>query len=227
MKDKGNFVAYYRVSTGKQAASGLGLEAQKQAVANYLNGGNWTLIAEFLEVETGKRADRPELGKALEECEMTGATLVIAKLDRLARNVHFLSGLMESGVNFVACDMPQANRMTIHILAAVAEGEAAAISQRTKVALAAAKARGVKLGGNRGNLTDEIRRTAVQHSVEKRQCRAAEYKAKLLPLVEKIYNGGELTLQQVADELNRRNRRTPRGGQWKPMQVHRILQAAR
>src|SRR3954466_11391511 len=138
----GKWVAYYRVSTAKQGASGLGLEAQREAVAGYLNGGNWQLAAEFTEVESGRKNDRPELAKALAMCRRIGATLIIAKLDRLARNVAFVSNLMESGVEFVAADFPQANRLTIHILAAVAEHEREMISARTKAALAAAKARG-------------------------------------------------------------------------------------
>src|SRR5690242_9678738 len=117
---QGKLVAYYRVSTMRQGASGLGLEAQQQAVAQHLNGGRWRMIAEFTEVESGKRNDRPQLAAALRACQLYGATLIIAKMDRLARNVHFISGLMESGVEFVAVDFPQANRLTIHILAAVA-----------------------------------------------------------------------------------------------------------
>src|ERR671910_308678 len=144
----GRFVAYYRVSTDKQGRSGLGLEAQREAVQSFLNGGSWTLAAEVTEVESGKRNDRPELDRALGLCRLYGATLVVAKLDRLARNVAFISKLMEERVEFVAVDFPKANRLTVHILAAVAEHEAEAISKRTKEALAAAKARGVKLGGN-------------------------------------------------------------------------------
>src|SRR5688572_7815435 len=132
----GNFDAYYRVSTDRQGKSGLGLEAQQQAVRDYLNGGRWQLVAEVVEVESGKRSDRPKLQEALRLCRLHGATLVIAKLDRLARNVNFVSNLMESGVDFVAVDFPQANRLTVHILAAVAEHEAEAISARTKAALA-------------------------------------------------------------------------------------------
>ena len=124
----GRFVAYYRVSTDRQGKSGLGLEAQREAVQSYLNGGSWTLAAEVTEVESGKRNDRPELDRALGLCRLYGATLVVAKLDRLARNVAFISKLMESGVDFVAVDFPQANRLTVHILAAVAEHEAAMIS---------------------------------------------------------------------------------------------------
>src|ERR671910_966338 len=164
----GRFVAYYRVSTDKQGRSGLGLEAQREAVQSFLNGGSWTLAAEVTEVESGKRNDRPELDRALGLCRLYGATLVVAKLDRLARNVTFISKLMESGVDFVAVDFPQANRLTVHILAAVAEHEAAMISARTKAALAAAKARGVQVGGDRGNIREiavEGRRIAVARRV--------------------------------------------------------------
>src|SRR4051794_3633087 len=142
----GRFVAYYRVSTDRQGRSGLGLDAQRSAVADYLNGGSWTLAAEFTEVESGRKNDRPQLAKALVACRRIGATLVIAKLDRPARNVAFVSNLMESGVEFTAADFPTANRLTIHILAGVPEPEAAMPSTRTKAALAAAKARGMKLG---------------------------------------------------------------------------------
>jgi DNA invertase Pin-like site-specific DNA recombinase len=151
----GRFVAYYRVSTDRQGKSGLGLEAQREAVQSYLNGGSWTLAAEVTEVESGRRNDRPELDRALGLCRLYGATLIVAKLDRLARNVAFTSKLMESDVDFVAADFPQANRLTIHILAAVAEHEAAMIFARTKAALAAAKVRGVQLG-NPANLCRQL-----------------------------------------------------------------------
>ncbi len=143
----GKFVSYLRVSTARQGISGLGLEAQRASVTGYLNGGDWTLVREVLEVESGKRNDRPALADALKLCRKHKATLVIAKLDRLARNVAFISNLMESGAEFVAVDMPQANRFVVHIMAAVAEQEAEAISKRTKAALQAAKERGKKLGG--------------------------------------------------------------------------------
>ena len=138
---EGRYIAYYRVSTAKQGKSGRGLEAQQAAVLTYLNGGSWTLLDAFIEVESGKRAGRPELARALAACRLTDAMLVIAKLDRLTRNVAFLANLMESGEEFVACDNPHATRFTIHILAAVAEHEREAIAKRTKDALAAAKAR--------------------------------------------------------------------------------------
>src|SRR5215831_14538405 len=140
------FISYYRVSTSQQGASGLGLEAQREAVARHVAGAGGVIVAEFQEIESGKRNDRPEIAAALAACRLRRVTLVIAKLDRLARNVHFISSLMESGVDFVACDNPHATRLTIHILAAVAEHEREMISQRTIAALAAAKARGVKLG---------------------------------------------------------------------------------
>ena len=148
----GRLIPYYRVSTRKQGESGLGLEAQQSCVADFARYGQHEIIATYQEIETGKRADRPELAKAIAHSKRAKATLVIAKLDRLARNVHFLSGLMESRVDFVCCDNPHANRLTLHILAAVAEDEARRISERTKAALAAYKARGGRLG-TPGNLT--------------------------------------------------------------------------
>ena len=146
----GRFISYLRVSTEKQARSGLGLEAQRAAVSTYLNGGKHVLLDEYVEVESGKRDDRPKLHKALKHCKVTGATLIIAKLDRLSRNARFLLELQESRVPFICADMPEANEMTIQILAVMAQHERKMISQRTKAALAAAKARGVKLGNPNG-----------------------------------------------------------------------------
>jgi DNA invertase Pin-like site-specific DNA recombinase len=134
-KHSGRYVAYYRVSTARQGRSGLGLEAQRQAVGEHLNGGNWKLVGEYTEVESGKRSDRPKLAEALKACRLQGAKLIIAKLDRLACNVAFISNLMESKVEFEAVDFPQANRLTIHIMAAIAEHEAKMISDRTRAAL--------------------------------------------------------------------------------------------
>src|SRR6476646_2067188 len=143
---RGKFISYLRVSTDKQGVRGYGIAAQRTAVKDYLDGGRWQLLGEFVEVESGKRKDRPQLAKAIAACKRYKARLIIAKLDRLARNVHLISGLMESRVDFVCCDMPDANRLTIHILAAVAEHEREMIVQRTKDGLATAKRRGVALG---------------------------------------------------------------------------------
>jgi DNA invertase Pin-like site-specific DNA recombinase len=144
----GQFVAYYRVSTDRQGRSGLGLEAQREAVMRHLASHAGELRGEFCEIESGKRTDRPQLASAIAAAKKAKATLIIAKLDRLARNVHFISGLMESGVDFVAADNPHANKLMVHLLAAFAEHEREQISQRTKDALAAAKARGARLGRN-------------------------------------------------------------------------------
>jgi DNA invertase Pin-like site-specific DNA recombinase len=221
----GRFVAYLRVSTQRQGASGLGLEAQRQAIADYLDGGAWRLVAEHVEVESGRRDDRPELTRALAACRVHGATLVIAKLDRLARNVAFISNLMQAGVEFVAVDFPQANRLTVHILAAVAEHERELISARTKAALAAAKARGVRLGGTPENLKDRAQGTA--RSAVVRRERAERRAADLRPLIAAIQAGGATSLRAIAAELTRRGIPTPRGtGAWRAMQVRRVLERA-
>ena len=224
----GKFVSYLRISTAKQGASGLGLEAQRAAVAGYLNGGDWTLVREVVEVESGKNNARPSLAAALNLCRVHRATLVIAKLDRLARNVHFISGLMESGVDFVAVDMPQANRFTVHIMAAVAEQEAGAISTRTRVALQAAKARGTKLGGRRVSAERfaEIAVAGRAASVATRSASAAGKRGELQPIIAEIQAGGAQSLRQIAAELNARGIGTTRGGQWTAMQVQRIVGAA-
>ncbi|MDV2984197.1 UNVERIFIED_CONTAM: recombinase family protein [Methylobacteriaceae bacterium AG10] len=220
---EGKFVSYLRVSTRKQGASGLGLDAQRKAVTDYLNGGRWNLIAEVVEVESGKRSDRPKLAEALRLCRLHGATLVVAKLDRLARDAHFLLGLSKAGVEFVCCDMPSANRMTVGIMAVVAEEEARMISARTKVALAAAKARGVKLGGDRGAVLSAETK-ALGNAV--RTAKAKNRAADLRPVIAEIRAAGAITLQAVADGLNARGIATARGKQWSPVQVARIVNCA-
>ncbi len=217
---RGRFVAYYRVSTARQGRSGLGLEAQREAVAGYLGGNGWTVVAEHVEVESGKRDDRPELQKALAACRVHGATLIIAKLDRLSRNVAFISALMEAGTDFVAVDFPQANRLTVHILAAVAEHEREMISRRTREALAAAKARGVKLGRpenlSRGDL-------GTRRSAEVRQAKAAARARDLEPTIRELREGGVTSLRGVATALNARGVPAPRGGAWHASQVRDML----
>ena len=214
------------MSTTQQGVSGLGLAAQRASVAAHLNGGRWELLQEVVEIESGKRSDRPKLVEALRLCRQKKATLVIAKLDRLARNVHFISGLMESGVEFVAVDMPQANRFVVHILAAVAEQEAEAISKRTKAALAAAKARGTQLGGRRVS-----RERWGEIGLEARLGRTAEAEKRaatlVLPVIHELRAGGAVSLRQIAAGLNEKNVATPRGGDWSAVQVQRALTHAR
>jgi DNA invertase Pin-like site-specific DNA recombinase len=219
-------IAYYRVSTKAQGDSGLGLEGQTAAVEGYGQAIGGTILRTYQEVESGKRADRPELAKALADAKRSKATLVIAKLDRLARNVAFLANLMESGVDFVACDNPQANRLTIHILAAVAENEAVMISQRTKAALAAYKARGGILGAAR----PDCRKLSADASVKGRQAasRAIRAKAKaayedLAPMIVELKAAGR-SLRDIAGVLNGEGHTTRRGMPWNPMQVSRILE---
>ncbi|KAB0268500.1 resolvase [Microvirga brassicacearum] len=218
----GKFIAYYRVSTAKQGRSGLGLEAQKESVRTFRNGENWQLVDEIIEVESGKRSDRPKLAEALRLCRLHGATLIIAKLDRLARNVAFISNLMESGVEFTACDFPQANRLTVHILAAVAEHEAKMISDRTRGALAAAKARGVKLGGDRGNLP-AVARQGAEASVIVRVRAALERSCDLAPIIAELKAGGSVSFRQIASSLNARGICTARGCNWNAVQVQRVI----
>jgi DNA invertase Pin-like site-specific DNA recombinase len=222
-------VSYLRVSTSSQGQSGLGLAAQQAAVEAFSRQHSGTILAEYREVETGRRKDRTELAKALGHCRRAKATLVVAKLDRLARNVAFTSALMESDVDFIACDNPHANRLTIHILAAVAEAETLAISERTKSALAAAKARGVKLGSARPehwNGREDRRlegaKLAAMAAAEAHRRAAKEAYADLLPIVTTMRANGQ-TLQQVADWLNRMGHTTRRDKAWSPMQVARVL----
>ena len=219
-------VGYLRVSTKGQGESGLGIEAQRAAVEGFARQNNATFTHWYTEVESGKRADRPELAKALAHARRSKTTLVVAKLDRLARNVAFLSALMDSKVPFVACDNPHANRLTLHILAAVAEAEAVSISQRTKAALAAYKARGGKLGGELPqcrNLTPESVARGRQKSAEARSKAAAEAYDDLRPTLAEMRGKG-LSLRKIADELNIQGHTTRRGKPWNPVQVARVLE---
>jgi DNA invertase Pin-like site-specific DNA recombinase len=214
------YIAYYRVSTARQGRSGLGLEAQRAAVLQYLNGGQWTLLEEFTEQESGKRSDRPQLAAALAACRLHRATLIIARLDRLARNVAFVSALMESGVEFTAADFPQANRLTVHILAAVAEHEAQIISERTRAALAAAKARGVRLGGFRGRVaTPDARARSLASRASQADRRAVD----LAPIIRAAKASGASSLRSIAAQLDQRGISAPRGGAWSAKQVRDVL----
>lgn len=219
------FVAYCRVSTAKQGRSGLGLEAQEAAILAFLRPGDRLLAPLFVEVESGRKAARPELAKALERCRLTGATLLIAKLDRLSRDAHFLLGLGKAGVDFVAADMPHANRLTVGVMALVAEEEARAISARTKAALAAAKARGVRLGGDRGHrpATPEGSRKGAAASAETRALQAIRHAHAVLPVVEELRAAGAGSLHRLAAGLAERGVPAPRGGAWTATAVRRML----
>jgi len=214
---EGKFVAYFRVSTQKQGVNGLGMDAQRETVRQYLSNGG-ELVAEFVEVETGKGANalakRPQLAAALALCKKTGAKLLIAKLDRLARNVHFVSGLMESKVKFVACDMPEANDLTIHVMAAFAEHEAKRISQRTKEGLAAAKARGVVLGAA-GKLN-------LKPCLQARQQHAHTTAVKLIPIINGM-KAQQLSQRDMVHTLNNAGIGAPKGGDWSLLQLQRLL----
>ncbi|QCO00251.1 recombinase family protein (plasmid) [Azospirillum argentinense] len=213
-----SYVAYYRVSTTKQGIGGLGIDAQRHSVITYIaNRGE--LIAEFTEVESGKRKDRPELSKALAVAKARKAVLVVAKLDRLARSVAFISNLMEAGVEFIAVDCPEANRMVLHMLAVVGEYEREATSARTREALAAAKARGVRLGnphlGNDGGALSR-RGAAV------RQERSARQAVELAPVVRSIWAAGVTTYAGLAEALNARGVPTILGRTWSPTTARRL-----
>ena len=222
---QGSIVTYLRVSTARQGKSGLGLEAQQKAVADYLSTGQWNLLEEFVEVESGKNSRRPKLLEAIELCKASGAKLLVAKLDRLARDAAFLMNLKDAGIDFVCADMPEANRLTIGIMALVAEQEREAISKRTKEALAAAKARGVQLGayrdgiyvGGKGNAETAKNaskaRTALFHANAIRR----------LPMLTRVDPDGSMSLRAIADALNGMDIPTVSGrGQWSANSVRRL-----
>jgi len=216
-------VAYERVSTARQGASGLGLQAQRHSIDSFAMGRGAEVIARFTEVESGRRADRPELLKALHLAKVTGATLVIAKLDRLSRNAAFLLALRDSGVRFVAVDMPEANDLTVGIMALVAQAEREAISRRTKEALAAAKARGVKLGNPNG--AESLRRAgkggdALRVAVARN---ASAFAADLAPVLTDIRAAGHQSLRAIAVELTSRGIMTRRGGAWSVSNVRSLV----
>jgi DNA invertase Pin-like site-specific DNA recombinase len=230
----GKFIAYYRVSTERQGRSGLCLEAQQAAVAGYLNGGDWSIVAEFTEIESGRRADRPELDKALGAARLHRCPLVVSKVDRLTRSVAFLSRLLEANVDVRFADLPQiegaTGRFLLQQMVAVAELEAGMISARTKAALTAAKARGKKLGGPRIRKSDgqpvAISRTAQKRGAAANRTRAIDRAADLAPTLAQIQASGASTLGALAAGLNEAGIPTPRGrGRWSAVQVKRTLDA--
>ncbi len=222
---EGSFVAYYRVSTAKQGQSGLGLAAQQAAVQHYLDGGDWRLIDEFTEVESGKRHDRPALEAALTKARLHRVPLVVAKVDRLTRSLSFLTQLLDSGVDVRFCDLPKiegpTGRFILQQMASVAELEAGFISDRTKKALAAAKARGKKLGGNRGSVISHAARQAgVAAVVNRSQARAVDLK----PTIDEPRRKGITSLSSIAEALTAKGIPTARGASvWSAVQVSRVL----
>ncbi len=220
---RGKFIAYYRVSTDRQGKSGLGLDAQREAVATFLNGGAWELAAEFVEVESGKRAARPKLIEALEACRKQRATLVIAKLDRLARNTKFLLTLLDGPANVLFCDLPHVTgamgRFLVTQMASVAELEAGLVSERTKAALKAAKARGVKLGNPKLAVAAKRGRIAQAEGAD-------QFAANVLPVIKEIQTRGATSANAIAAKLNERHVKTARGGTWTHVQVSKVLARA-
>jgi len=208
------FIAYERVSTARQGASGLGLEAQRNTIDAFAASRGADVLARFTEIESGRKSDRPELVRAIHLAKVTGATLIIAKLDRLSRNAAFLLTLRDSGARFLACDMPEANDLTVGIMALVAQQEREAISRRTREALAVAKARGVRLGNPNGAAA--LRRAgkggvALRATVTRN---ADDYARDLAPVLADIRAAGHVSLRAMAAELNRRGMMTRRGGKW-------------
>ncbi len=214
------FVAYYRVSTQQQGRSGLGLEAQRSDVQHFIDAQGGRVVAEYQEVESGKRADRPQLARALERCKLTRSTLVVAKLDRLTRDVSFLCKLRDSGVEFVAVDNPTATQLTVTILIAVAEEERRLASVRTKAALQAAKARGVRLGNPNGYMAfgDRSRAGATEALKNKANSFANGLASIVLPLKTQ-----GLSLRKIADRLNADGIVTAHGKTWQANSVKRLL----
>lgn len=216
-------VAYQRVSTARQGRSGLGLEAQDRAILEHVRSKNAILVGSFTEVESGKVNARPELAKALHLTKVTGATLVIAKLDRLSRNAAFLLALRDSGVRFVAADMPEANDLTVGIMALVAQQEREAIAKRTREALASAKARGVRLGNPNG--AEALRRAGKGNvsSLGSIQANADRHAADLAPVIASLRADGVTSLGALARSLNERGMLTPRGGRWHKSSAGNLL----
>lgn len=217
------YVSYLRVSTDKQGKSGLGLEAQRESIKDFLQGNGNRLLEEYVEIESGKNNDRPQLLEALGACKRTGATMIIAKLDRLSRNVAFIANLMESAVDFVACDLPSANTLTIHILAAVAEEERKMISIRTKVALERAKSNGKRLG-NPDNLSQEAAARGRKLGVKARQLKADNFAKERYRDILRYQEQG-MSLNAIARRFNEDEVLTARGkaGGWTPTTVRKLL----
>jgi len=221
MNETSTYVTYFRVSTDKQGKSGLGLEAQMASVSQYVSNKNAVVLDSFTEIESGKRADRPELSKALRKCRLTGAVLVIAKLDRLSRDIAFIANLQKSEVDFICCDMPDANTLTVGMMAVLAQYERELISERTKAGLKAAKNKGIKLGNPTLRF---VRNTDTSQATTVRSQNAQARNRQLLDIIEEFENENKssMTLEQIATALNETGYRTTRGYEFTKTQVSRI-----
>lgn len=220
MEKSNKYVAYLRVSTQRQGISGLGLEAQRQMIKNYL--GEQSLEAEFVEVESGRKNDRPKLKEALSLCRKTGAVLIVAKLDRLARNVCFLSNLLESDVEIVFCDFPSANKMMLHILSAISQYEAELISNRTKQALKAKRDRGFKLGNPHHLLNKHSQAIKNSNRTNSNKAKLNANNKRAIAML-RVLCMRELTLQQMANNLNDEGFTTSQGFQFSPSTVYKLI----
>lgn len=222
MKEK--YICYYRVSTADQGRSGLGLDAQRKTVLDFLNGNGHEIVGEYTEIESGGKNDRPELQKALKACRLKKARLIVSKLDRLSRDLHFISELQRAGVPFVIAEMPDATELTIHIYAALAQHERKVISQRTKAALEQLKAKGVKLGNpclRKGEKIPGGGDTTTANKV--RISKADEYAQDMISVIAEFQETGSTSLREIADDLNNAGYKTARGGQWHATSVSRIF----
>lgn len=221
---KGKFISYIRVSTGKQGRSGLGLEAQRKSIQDYVQKNNWTVLQEFIEVDSGKNDERKQLKLALEACKRTGSKLLLAKLDRLSRDVAFIANLMKSKAEFVCCDFPEANSFTIHILSAMGEYERELIANRTRNALKAWKERNPnKKLGKKENLTDTARAKGRVEAVKSIRNKADEYTSMVYPIIKELQNQG-MSLHAIARKLSSDGELTARGTTaWDATKVRNVL----
>ncbi len=222
---KGRFVVYYRVSTDKQGKSGLGLEAQETTVMHHLNGGDHEIVGEYTEVESGSKDNRPELMKAIRDCRLKNARLIVAKLDRLSRDLGFITTLQKSGIKFTIAEMPDATELTIHIYAAMAQHERKLISQRTKDALARAKANGKQLGNPCLQRGERIPGSGIPDNANAvRVSKADAFAKEIYGVIREMGDAKGRSLREIAEGLNKAGYRTARGGEWHANSVKRILE---
>jgi len=221
---KGRFVIYLRVSTAEQGKSGLGLAAQRKTVENYLNGNGYEIVGEFTEIESGGKNNRPELQKAITACKLKKARLIVSKLDRLSRDLHFISELQESKVSFVVAEMPDATELTIHIYAALAQHERKVIGQRTKDALAALKAKGKRLGNPCLQRGERVPGSGITPQANKaRTSKANDYAADMATVIAEAKALGHSSLRKIATFLNESGYKTSKGGDWHPTSISRVI----